>query len=228
MSYILDALKKIEHEKNKKTRQDGTVSISGDLFHEQKQQPARAGIWNRLFLIAVAALVTFAGTWYLLKGNDQKPTAVVPVTIQQQSPVTAAKQTAPQQPVTSLPQPVVVPQRAADVVPKKSVVEEEDDSPSRQPASKPEPHVKTQSAVSLPHQVPLTTAAPADIKLSGIAWQDDRHLRRAVINGYLLKEGAIVSGARITDILIDRVRFSSNSGLFEVKLDAVLPAEVQR
>ncbi|MDD2271179.1 MAG: hypothetical protein PHP95_03885 [Desulfuromonadaceae bacterium] len=229
MSYILDALKKIEHEKNKKTRQDGTVSISGDLFHEQKQLPARVGIWNRLLIIAVAALVTFAGTWYLLKGNDQKPAAVVSISAQQQPPVAVAKQPAPQQPVTSLSQPVVaVPQLPAAVVPKKNMVDE-DDSPSMQRAIKPVPRVKTEAAVSLPRQqAPLTTAAPADIKLSGIAWQDDRHLRRAVINGYLLKEGAIVSGARITDILIDRVRFSSNAGLFEVKLDAVLPAEVQK
>lgn len=228
MSYILDALKKIEHEKNKKMRQDGTVSISGDLFHEQKQQPARAGIWNRLLLVAVAVLVTFAGTWYLLKGNDQKPAAVVPIPVQPQPPVTAAKQPAPQQPITSLSQPGAVPQHSAAVVPKKNMVEDEDDSPSIQRARMPEPRVKTEPAVSLPRQLPLTTAAPADIKLSGIAWQDDHHLRRAVINGFLLKEGAIVSGARITDILVDRVRFSSNSGLFEVKLDAVLPAEVQR
>ncbi|GAC1466137.1 MAG: hypothetical protein PVSMB11_01550 [Desulfuromonadaceae bacterium] len=70
--------------------------------------------------------------------------------------------------------------------------------------------------------------APADIKLSGIAWQDERRARRAVVNGFLLKEGAVVSGAKIIDIQADRVRFSSSTGLFEIKLDAVLPAEGQR
>jgi general secretion pathway protein B len=69
--------------------------------------------------------------------------------------------------------------------------------------------------------------APADIKLSGIAWQDERSGRRAVINGFLLKEGAVVSGAKIVDIQADRVRFSSPGGPFEIRLDAVLPAEVK-
>ena len=73
-----------------------------------------------------------------------------------------------------------------------------------------------------------TVQAPADIKLSGIAWQEERSSRRAVINGFLLKEGAVVSGAKISEILADRVRFSSAAGTFEIRLDAVLPAEVKR
>jgi general secretion pathway protein B len=61
-------------------------------------------------------------------------------------------------------------------------------------------------------------AAPADIKVSGIAWQDERRARRAVINGFLMQEGGVVSGARITEILPDRVRFSLDNGVFEVPL----------
>ena len=73
-----------------------------------------------------------------------------------------------------------------------------------------------------------TVQPPADIKLSGIAWQDERAARRAVINGFLLKEGAVVSGAKIIDIRADSVRFSSAAGQFEIRLDAVLPSEVKR
>ncbi len=69
---------------------------------------------------------------------------------------------------------------------------------------------------------------PADIKLSGIAWQDERAARRVVINGFLLKEGAVVSGAKIIEIQADRVRFSTGTGQFELKLDAVVPSEVKR
>jgi general secretion pathway protein B len=61
-------------------------------------------------------------------------------------------------------------------------------------------------------------AAPADIKLSGIAWQDDRPARRAVVNGFLMQEGGVVSGARITDIFQDRVRFSLSGKSFEIPL----------
>ena len=230
MSYILDALKKIEHEHNKKARPDGRVSISGDLFNEQKQPAARARIWKVLLLIVVASLMTFAGTWFLLKGNDQKVAAGVPAPPQQQ-PVMAATQPAPQLPVPPVSQPVAIeqaaPSPAAPAVPEKNMADE-DDGPAPQRVRMPGKPLKTEAVASPPRQVYPTTAAPADIKLSGIAWQDDRRLRRAVINGFLLKEGAIVSGARITDIQTDRVRFSSASGLFEIKLDAVLPAEVQR
>ena len=36
MSYILDALKKIEHEKAKKNRGAGMTSISGELFKDER------------------------------------------------------------------------------------------------------------------------------------------------------------------------------------------------
>ena len=68
-------------------------------------------------------------------------------------------------------------------------------------------------------------AAPADIKLSGIAWQEERRARRAVVNGFLMKEGGIVSGARITDIYQDRVRFSLSGNSFEIPLvSSAVPA----
>jgi general secretion pathway protein B len=44
--------------------------------------------------------------------------------------------------------------------------------------------------------------------VTGVAWQDERGSRRAVVNGLLLGEGAEVSGARIVEIRPDRVRFS--------------------
>jgi len=231
MSYILDALKKIEHENSKKARPDGRVSISGDLFNEQKQPAVRSRLWTLLLLIVVASLVTFAGTWFLLKGNKQEVAAVVPAPAQP-VPATAASQLLPQLPVPPLQQPVAadpeqaVTPLAAPAAPEKNAVDE-DDEPAPQRARMAGKRLKDESIMP-PRQMSPPAAAPADIKLSGIAWQDERRFRRAVINGFLLKEGAIVSGARITDIQADWVRFSSPSGLFEIKLDAVLPAEVQQ
>jgi hypothetical protein len=70
-----------------------------------------------------------------------------------------------------------------------------------------------------------TMAAPADIKLSGIAWQEERRARRAVVNGFLMQEGGVVSGARITDIYQERVRFSLSGKTFEIPLvSSALPA----
>jgi general secretion pathway protein B len=119
----------------------------------------------------------------------------------------------------------VVPSPAAAAPQKNAATDGDDDSPSSPRARRstapviPQPVVRKQPVQNIP--------APADIKLSGIAWQDERSGRRAVINGFLLKEGAVVSGAKIVDIQADRVRFSSPGGPFEIRLDAVLPAEVK-
>jgi general secretion pathway protein B len=67
-------------------------------------------------------------------------------------------------------------------------------------------------------QADQMVAAPADIMLSGIAWQDDRRARRAVVNGFLMQEGGVVSGARITEIFQDRVRFTLAGKYFEIPL----------
>ena len=232
MSYILDALKKIEHEKNKKAHPDGRISIAGDLFQERKQPVARAAIWKLLALIAAASLVTFAVTWYLLQRNNKKSTAVIrlaapypPAPVN--PPVAAPALPVPVQPqATTVSGPPAVPPSAAVTVSPKSAETVADVDSSARDVKRSKKQIKAQSP-------PLKQSAqdvqvPADIKLSGIAWQDERAARRAVVNGFLLKEGAVVSGAKIIDIQADRVRFSSSAGLFEVKLDAVLPAEVRR
>lgn len=55
-----------------------------------------------------------------------------------------------------------------------------------------------------------------DITISGIAWQDERSLRRAVLNGALVGEGAEVAGARVVEIKETRVRLSRGGRLFDV------------
>jgi general secretion pathway protein B len=72
----------------------------------------------------------------------------------------------------------------------------------------------------VPEQRPAATEAgvSADIRISGIAWQDERTARRAVVNGFLMKEGGVVAGARIVEILQDRVRFSQSGRDFELSL----------
>jgi general secretion pathway protein B len=54
------------------------------------------------------------------------------------------------------------------------------------------------------------------IEVSGIAWQEERALRRAVINGALVGEGAEVSGAKVVEIRENLVRFNRSGRTFEV------------
>jgi len=233
MSYILDALKKIEHEKSKRSRPDGRVSISGDLFQERSRPPARSGLWKIVLLIVAASLVTGAATWFVLKGSGKKSAvAVRPTAPPPPSPINVPV-VPPAVPLPAQPQPPpavapTIPPSAAVPPASQNTERAEDEEDSLRKARRSKRQIKATSPTTYPKQTVQAVPPPADIKLSGIAWQDERAARRAVINGFLLKEGAVVSGAKITDIKADRVRFSSPAGQFEIKLDAVLPPEVKQ
>lgn len=247
MSYILDALKKLEHEKNRKTRGNGMSDITGELLRNDRQDAAGGGSGKKIVLITVlVSLVTFGATCFFLKPAKN---IAVPVT-QRTVPVPAAPQPAPSNPApeplpsqpqaeqnsntvtttVSVPKPVgqhpVKPASATPApvpVSAKQLKKQRDDTvkPSAQSVEDAAALItiqelkKRMKAPSAP-----TMAPPADIKLSGIAWQDEPRARRAVINGFLMQEGGVVSGARITEILPDRVRFSLSGGVFELSLAA--------
>lgn len=219
MSYILDALKKIEHEKNKK-RSDGRVGISGDLFHERSKPVAKAGIWKIALLLVAVSLIACAATWFVLRGSGTKRSPVISQVALLPTPAISVPVAIPviPAPVQSLPAPVAASPKNIEAV--------ADGDSAERSVQRSKKRIKAE--IPSPKQPAQTVQAPADVKLSGIAWQDERAGRRAVINGFLLKEGAVVSGAKIIDIQADRVRFLSSAGQFEIKLDAVLPSEVKR
>jgi general secretion pathway protein B len=227
MSYILDALKKIELEKNKK-RSDGRISIANDLFQERKQPNAGSGIGKIAALVLAASLLAGGGTWFVLNGNNHKSaTAVRPSAPPQAVQVTAPPVATPVQAVAPVMAPPTVPPAAA-AAPQTNTAASGDDNAAVRGKARRSVIAITAEPVVQKKQPVQTVPAPADVKLSGIAWQDERSGRRAVINGFLLKEGAVVSGAKIIDIQADRVRFASAGGEFEIRLDAVLPSEVKR
>ncbi len=214
MSYILDALKKVEHDKLKKSSRGGIMSITGDLFQERLQKPAKAGSWKIIILIVVASVITSAGTWFVLRNNKSgnipqpsaRPTFAAPAAL---PPVTAIVEQAV---------PLVVPSAvtAFDGDQKKAAVP--------RPAKR---SIKATIPPPLENSAPQTQP-PADIKLSGIAWQEEHTARRAVVNGFLLKEGAVVSGAKVAEIQPDKVKFSTPTGIFELRLNTASVAEVKR
>lgn len=230
MSYILDALKKIEHEKSKKNGPAGRISISGDLFLERSRPAAKTGIWKILLLVLSVSLVTGASIWFVLQKKDTKRVAAIRPVVSPVAPIAPVTPPAMPHPalhpVQSQPAAVAVPLAAVPAAPKKIKGASGGNLTARR-ASLSKKQIKAPQPQVYQKQTVETVPAPSDIKLSGIAWQDDRAARRVVINGFLLREGAVVSGAKITDIKADRVRLLSDSGQFELKLDAVLPAEVK-
>jgi general secretion pathway protein B len=242
MSYILDALKKLEHEKIRKSRRDGMTSISGTLFESERPAPSGPVGWKIVLAVLVAVLVTFTATWLFLQSRkgplhsparlaSQRPAAspVAPVSpvavenapVQPASPVVPVQQAPPAAPPAPAIEPPARPPAPSSTSRKAAerVVTATDDLEERSPTK------KSRAQAAPPEQV---TAAPADINLSGIAWQEERRARRAVVNGFLMKEGGVVSGARITDIYQDRVRFSQSGKNFEIPLiSSGVPATVK-
>jgi general secretion pathway protein B len=234
MSYILDALKKLEHEKTRKSRGDGMVNISGALFENERPRPSGTAGRKIALAVTVAVLVTFGATWFLLrpvKGKEapvprlavpvSPPAPVPPVAVEPASlpavPPAVTVQQVPPPAVTSVPV-QVTPVRPPAPTSKslKAAVQaapvSDDDDEGRESRRR----TKERKGQSLASD--QATAAPADIRLSGIAWQEERRARRAVVNGFLMQEGGLVAGARITDIYQDRVRFSLSGKFFEIPL----------
>jgi hypothetical protein len=228
MSYILDALKKIEHEKQRKKLPDGRINLAGELFHERKPPAGRRGMWKIVVLVVGVSMLVCVATWVVLKGKNRKGAAVQPV-VAPPPPASVIKPPVPPVVVPVQPQqtpvpPASVPAARSFQAPPAETDEDEEHSARRARRA----NAQAKPRPTIPKPVIATVPAPADIKLSGIAWQDDCFARRAVINGFLLKEGAVVSGAKITDIMADKVRFSMSAGVFELRLDGVLPPEAKK
>lgn len=237
MSYILDALKKLEHEKNKKSRGNGMINISGVLFESEHIKPSNSNGLKFVLITVITVLLTISVTWFFLK-SGKHPENNVPQPIVAVSPATKISPVKNELtvvlPTQSTSDTRLVRPNANPVSAKVTV-----HTPS---AQSPKPKsVVVQSAVATEDAAALLTmielrkrtkerkgqqvlstgqviAAPSDIKLSGIAWQDERRARRAVVNGFLMQEGGVISGARITDIYQDRVKFSMYDKVFEIPL----------
>jgi len=234
MSYILDALKKIEREKARKERHSGMANISGELFSEDPSTGSNSNSVAKISIVIIlVALVTFGVTWYLFHDTKGRKVPSQQVATSQTSPSSpqvsasplplSAAPASPSVPPVASP-PTAIPLVAAPPVRSSAPVygadsEEVDEEEGGQTqGSQSQRSLNTASAVKAQHQNNESMSAPADIKVSGIAWQDERRARRAVVNGFLLHEGSVVSGAKITEIRQDRVRFSQGGRTFEVSL----------
>jgi hypothetical protein len=72
------------------------------------------------------------------------------------------------------------------------------------------------AAETLPKE---STANPPSLKLSGILWHEEPSERRAMINGMILTEGAVIEGVKVVEIHPTRVLFSHNGRPFEISIN---------
>jgi general secretion pathway protein B len=193
MSLILDALKKMEQERQAKLgkRVDIRPDVLGNRPRKNKRIYPYATIAGIVLLLAIGI-----ATGIVLKGSGHN--SVVPKSDGEAEPPVPA----PLPPVEATPPPLT----PVPAIP---------DAPVSHPApSIPIPGPEGYREVESSEQPQLS--------VSGIAWQDDRETRRAVVNGVLVAEGATISGARVKTIKEDRVIFSYGGGSFEVILSSAL------
>lgn len=224
MSLILDALKKIEQER--KARSGGKIDIRPEVLDRRAEAPRPA---RKRFPAVIAGLLVLAvavGTGFLLKRgkpakpSEPSPTATVtvpsppaapPAPVQPPAPV---RQTATAQP-TAPAQPAPVKPPVAVKAPPQPAPDDE-----AEPAPAPPPRAMRGSSTEEPSP-PMPQSS--DLVVSGIAWQDERKMRRAVVNGLLVGEGAEIAGARIVEIGERRVKFSRGGQTFSLSLSSPLP-----
>ncbi|MBU5637794.1 general secretion pathway protein GspB [Geomonas sp. Red69] len=236
MSLILDALRKMEQERRSRrgSAQDLRPEVLRYRLAAQPKEPRRYPV---AVVAGTALLLAGIGAGFLLKGHAPEPArepglAAAPAPQVPATPAPVAPPAAPAvAPVTVAPPavpPAPAPPAATAVAGQSPVAIPQSVAPPTGQARK----ASRAAAVprSLPSDAPqmapqepaAATGGAQDITISGIAYQDERRLRRAVLNGILVGEGAEVGGARVVEIKETKVRLSRGGRVFEVPFSSGL------
>jgi general secretion pathway protein B len=226
MSFILDALKKLE--KEKAARRQGDVNISNEILRPNHRTGRRAerAIPLRVAGVASAAfavVLILAGGYYW---HHKKGVANVAESKARDMGSNAQEETPKYAPPS--PPPVAMPAQAPQAPPQPQVpavvsppVPQIPPMASAPKKSRNSVHSEPVAAFPPTSGGDLQGGAPSgsgNLSVSGIAWQDERKARRAVVNGQLIGEGTMIGGAKVVEIQQGQVRFSSGGRTFEVSV----------
>jgi general secretion pathway protein B len=209
MSLILDALKKLEQEKA--ARRDlelGPAILKGRPRRPSPRRWLIPGVVVGAILVVTAAGLHLKGRPDRAERTVTQP-AAAPVTAPPAPPLPAAPTSVPAVPRP----PATTAAQAENASPRPAL-------PTGVQGTMPPP--PPAPAVVEPVRNP---APPVDLKVSGIAWQEERRGRRAVVNGLLLAEGESIAGARLVEIRPDRVRFSTDGRSFDIQFSTPFPTK---
>jgi general secretion pathway protein B len=232
MSSILKALQKVEAEK-------AAARNAGRLATEISRTRQKRG-WKPRWLFPVAmtvvAVVAVLATYTLMGGFSQGRQQTVPqpgieaaAPLPQSRPVESSLPPSAAPPVADsvtvqpmITRPVAV--KVPSAPPRRNELPESPDAAGNDDASSPETSAEPPAVRAAELQTERTAGlspashAASDLTVSGIAWQKESTSRLAVVNGVPIAQGAILAGARVEEILPDRVRFTRDSHSFEVFL----------
>lgn len=216
MSVILDALKKLE--RDKAACRKGPVDIVPEIT-VPRNHGSRPANWKIPAIIISFVVATAAATTVIviaLAHRGTRPVVAVSPDSEYVQPVQ------PSNPAREQAASKIIPDTgsghlAAEAVKappaKRSIAQPVDNAQHRFPSHETRPPAEQADDAAI-----SSGGASSDLKVSGIAWQDERADRRAVVNGALVGEGTVVEGARIVRIFQDRVRFSRSGGTFEINV----------
>jgi general secretion pathway protein B len=242
MSLILDALRKMEEDR--KSRRSEALDIRPEVLKYRAAPKPQQAKPYKLLVVAAVLLAVGIGAGIFLRGSSssklsQNEAPSTPATEAQTPPMPQTAPVAPAAPVSAVTPPIVMerpaaPPAAPAMQPAPTVAPPA--APIAQPVSQPVAAVSDakksrKGAAARPARQESAGIAQSfssrresseplpslpEVTISGIAWQDERSLRRAVLNGSLVGEGAEVAGARVVEIRENKVRLSRGGQLFEV------------
>jgi general secretion pathway protein B len=226
MSFILDALKKLEQEKA--ARKNGNINISEEILraNHHVRQKARRAVPVSVVLVGLGLILTLllGATGVFLWRSHSADDESKAVANREEQPLLAAakvkKDSERFDVVKTADTPVVTP---APITPEPSPpsadatgTRQQVNTPVQRPST---PEFRDESARSYRED---SGSGGSGLTVSGIAWQDAPSARRAVVNGTLVSEGTQVGGATVEEILPSRVRFSSGGRRFTLSISGTL------
>ncbi|QOX79334.1 hypothetical protein FY034_10450 [Trichlorobacter lovleyi] len=228
MSNILEALRKAQDEKSRAA--DQTITGREALIAHRTTR-SWAGANKRVIWLGCSGAVLLAIVGWLLYGPSKPAsepkaplTAAAPINMPAEPPLPPqqappAPQPAPAASAVPSPAPPAI-QAPAPLPAAPQANDDEERSPSRRHRTAASPPAVAASQAAQPSRSAEATISgvPEGVKLTGIAWQDSRKMRRAVINDVLVGEGAVVAGAKVLEIRPALVRFEKNGTVFEAAL----------
>ena len=226
MSTILRALKKLEHDKA--SRKPGPAEMDLEFLDSAPPAPRRSLLKRVLMVFLLVACGSVAT--YLIMAPTEKTSPPA------QSPATRARQIA-LKPVTSASQATVPLANRSSAAAQRTVsatpAQAEHRTPPPPLTAKPLQAIPKAPPVLLSKTTPIMkqlspqtakTSKPSlektplpSLTVNGLALSDGEK-RKAIVNGMSVSVGSVIEGARVEEILENRVRFSHGGKTFEISV----------
>jgi general secretion pathway protein B len=218
MSSILEALKKLEDEKA--ARRSGSANLAGKVARTGRK-PRPSSPWLVPGVLLAVAAISVLITYAVMSRTPSPSSGPAPMQVQRK----ADQPSTGPLPVTPLP---AVATPVTDALgtrrPAPLLEEKKAGRPAMRREAAAEPKEPAKPAPPTPSDLRKSTPANSGeslpkLNVMGIAWQKDNSLRLAIVNGVPVREGGVVNGATVREILPDRVRFLFNGREIEAPLE---------